>query len=256
VAPATSGTTATTTGTTATTTGTTTTSTTSSPRLTKLVAKDTKVGTGRKAANGDILEMAYVGKLADGTQFDANDDDSKPPLVMTLGAGEVIAGWDQGLLGMQAGGERDLEVPPDLGYGPVGQGPIPPNADLYFHVKVLHVMSQTNQAEVIQHDGKVGSGRAVKKGDKVVIKYTATFLNGHPYDVAPNYSFEVGSGLVLPAKDGKVLPGLNAGVLGMKVGGVRKLTIPASLGYGSRGAGGVIPPDATLVFEVELLGVR
>jgi FKBP-type peptidyl-prolyl cis-trans isomerase FkpA len=97
-----------------------------------------------------------------------------------------------------------------------------------------------------------GSGAAAKSGDSVEVHYTGWLTNGTKFDSSHDrkrpFSFRLGAG--------EVIKGWDEGVAGMKPGGKRKLTIPAALGYGSRGAGGVIPPDAELVFEVELLKVR
>ena len=101
-------------------------------------------------------------------------------------------------------------------------------------------------------DVKLGTGEAATAGKTVSVHYTGWLTDGKKFDS----SKDRGQPFEFPLGGGRVIKGWDEGVQGMKIGGVRKLTIPASLGYGSRGAGGVIPPDATLVFEVELLGVR
>ena len=102
-----------------------------------LVVQDQTVGTGAAAQPGDTLTVNYTGKLADGTVFDTSV--GKTPFQFTLGAGQVIPGWDQGLVGMQVGGTRTLVIPPDLAYGAQGVGPIPPNATLTFEVTLLSI---------------------------------------------------------------------------------------------------------------------
>ena len=101
-------------------------------------------------------------------------------------------------------------------------------------------------------DQEVGTGASPKPGQTAVVHYTGWLTNGKKFDSSRDrgepFSFSIGRG--------RVIQGWDEGVLTMRVGGKRKLTIPASLGYGARGAGGVIPPNATLVFEVELLEVR
>lgn len=103
---------------------------------TKLVTKDIIVGKGPAAKDGDQLSMHYLGTLFDAEQFEASWD-SGTPFDLELGAGNVIPGWDQGIVGMKEGGRRLLVIPPDLAYGETGQGNIPPNATLMFVVDVV-----------------------------------------------------------------------------------------------------------------------
>ncbi|MDX6649506.1 MAG: hypothetical protein QOJ97_1457 [Solirubrobacteraceae bacterium] len=103
----------------------------------KLVVQDIVTGSGPGAKRGDQLTMQYVGALYDtGQEFDASWDRGQP-FPLQLGVQPVIEGWQQGLVGMKKGGRRKLIIPPDLGYGPQGQGPIPPNATLVFIVDRL-----------------------------------------------------------------------------------------------------------------------
>ena len=99
---------------------------------------------------------------------------------------------------------------------------------------------------------KEGSGAEALAGKSVKVHYTGWLTDGTKFDSSLDrkdpFVFELGAG--------RVIPGWDKGVVGMKVGGKRKLTIPSSMGYGARGAGSVIPPNATLVFEVELIEVQ
>ena len=101
-------------------------------------------------------------------------------------------------------------------------------------------------------DQVVGTGEAANAGQTVSVHYTGWLTNGKKFDSSVDrgqpFSFRLGVG--------QVIKGWDEGVQGMKIGGKRKLTIPSNLGYGARGAGGLIPPHATLVFDVELLGVQ
>ena len=101
-------------------------------------------------------------------------------------------------------------------------------------------------------DQVVGTGDAAVAGKTVSVHYTGWLENGKKFDS----SVDRGQPFSFPLGAGRVIKGWDEGVQGMKIGGKRKLTIPSNLGYGPQGAGGVIPPNATLIFDVELLGVR
>ena len=103
-----------------------------------LIIQDTVVGTGAVADPGKVLVVNYTCALQDGTMFDSSASHGAP-YPFTLGVGEVIKGWDQGLLGMKVGGKRVIIVPPSLGYGDRQKGPIPPNSTLIFTVELLEV---------------------------------------------------------------------------------------------------------------------
>ena len=103
-----------------------------------LVIADIVKGTGAEAKPGDNVTVKYVGvTYADGNEFDASWGGQDLPF--QLGAGQVIPGWDNGVAGMRVGGRRQLTIPPELGYGPSGNGPIPPNATLVFVVDLVKV---------------------------------------------------------------------------------------------------------------------
>jgi peptidylprolyl isomerase len=99
-----------------------------------LYYRDLAPGTGPVVAAGQQVSALYTGWLTNGTQFDSNAGSA--PFSFRVGAHEVIEGWDQGVVGMRVGGKRQLIIPPALGYGPAGSGPIPPNAILVFTVEV------------------------------------------------------------------------------------------------------------------------
>lgn len=112
-------------------------------------------------------------------------------------------------------------------------------------------MSTTTPSGLVIEEVTVGEGDAAAAGQNVTVHYTGWLTDGKKFDSSKDRDdpFE------FPLGGGRVIKGWDEGVQGMKVGGTRKLTIPPALGYGARGAGGVIPPNATLVFEVELLAI-
>ncbi|MCX7928338.1 MAG: FKBP-type peptidyl-prolyl cis-trans isomerase [Patescibacteria group bacterium] len=104
----------------------------------ELEIEDLVIGTGKEAQNGKKVSVNYKGTLTNGVQFD-NSYDRGRPFTFTLGVGEVIKGWDQGIVGMKVGGKRKLTIPPSLAYGSKNLGTIPPHSTLIFEVELLEV---------------------------------------------------------------------------------------------------------------------
>jgi len=144
-----------------------------------------------------------------------------------------------------------------VGSGSSGSGALSATAVASKEGKAMEPSKDTAGKEIVTPTGlkytdlKVGAGAEAKAGDAVQVHYTGWLVDGTKFDSSRDsnrpFRFKLGAG--------QVIKGWDEGVAGMKVGGKRKLTIPPELGYGRQGAGGVIPPGATLVFEVELLGV-
>lgn len=228
--------------------------------MTTLIKTDTKLGDGAQAQAGQTVIVHYTGWLYDegapdskGAKFDSSLD-RNDPFDFPLGAGRVIQGWDEGVAGMKEGGSRTLIIPSEMGYGASGAGAdIPPNATLLFEVKLLKVI-KTNIV-----DSKVGEGVEAQAGQSVTVHYTGWLFDKNAADnkgIKFDSSRDRNEPFDFPLGQGRVISGWDMGVQGMKVGGQRTLTIPPEMGYGRRGAGGVIPPNAMLVFDVELLDVQ
>lgn len=205
---------------------------------------DLVVGTGETPATTDLVTVHYTGTLENGTVFDASRQHGGPA---SFPLNRVIKGWTEGVSTMKVGGTRKLVIPPDLAYGAqgAGNGLIPPNSTLTFIVELLDV------PKVKIEDTQPGTGAAAKDGDQITVNYTGKLQDGTVFDTSVGktpFEFTLGGG--------QVIPGWDQGLLGMKVGGKRTLTIPPSLAYGEQGAGSTIPPNATLIFDVELISIK
>lgn len=106
-----------------------------------LIIEDLQQGDGKAVVKGALITTQYRSWLADGTEFDSSWSRGKP-FQCVIGTGRVIKGWDQGLMGMQVGGKRKLQVPAHLGYGERSMGTIPPNSDLIFEIELLQVLTR------------------------------------------------------------------------------------------------------------------
>jgi peptidylprolyl isomerase len=223
-------------------------------------------GTGPAPEPGDLVQVHYTGMLADGAEFDSSYQRNEP-IQFPLGQGMVIPGWEEGIALLKVGGKAKLIIPPELAYGERGAGGvIPPNATLYFEVELVDISAgspvaptevseadfTTTASGLKYYDLVEGSGDSPAEGQVVAAHYTGWLEDGTKFDSSLDrgrpFEFVIGAG--------QVIPGWDEGIGSMKVGGRRQLVIPANLAYGEQGAGGVIPPNATLIFEVELIEVK
>ncbi|MAJ45435.1 MAG: peptidylprolyl isomerase [Candidatus Marinimicrobia bacterium] len=221
-------------------------------------------GKGETPNKGDLCKVHYTGTLEDGTKFDSSYDRGEP-IEFPVGVGRVIKGWDEGIMLMKPGGKRKLIIPSDLGYGDRGTGNIPPNSTLHFDVELVSIKKPFKDTdfdlpgeEIVTESGLrmiehiKGDGSKPETGQTVIVHYTGLLETGAKFDSSHdrNKPFEFPLGM------GRVIKGWDEAIADMTIGSKRTLIIPPDLGYGERGAGGVIPPNAVLVFEVELIGVK
>lgn len=239
---------------------------------------DTTVGTGAVAVAGDLVTITYSGYLYDATKADnkgAKVDGpaagvSAPPFL--LGSGRPIAnttflnGLDQAVAGMRVGGARTAVFPADLAYGGAvrlavnGYPEIAANTPLVYDIQLINItVAPVFVPATTFVDITVGTGTVATSGRTALVRYTGWLYDesrsdrkGTQFDtnVAATgpLAFVVGSNTVIP--------GFSTGVNGMRVGGKRTVTIPSAEAYGAVGSGTTIPPNAKLVFDIELVEVR
>ncbi|MEU7020834.1 FKBP-type peptidyl-prolyl cis-trans isomerase [Streptomyces sp. NPDC046203] len=240
-------------------------------------------GKGPVTKKGDALQVNYLGQTWDSTKPFDNSFDRKQPFELTLGAGQVIKGWDQGLEGQKVGSRIVIGIPPELGYGAQEQSSIKANSTLVFVVDILKAVSIPKSAEgteVAQDDKdlpKVGTntdgkapsltvpkvdaptklvsnyvleskGEVVKATDTVVVNYVAAlWKDGKVFDS----TYTAGKPANFPLGQ-LTLKGLKDGLVGKKVGSRVLIVAPPSEAFGAEEKQG-IPKNSTLVFAVDIL---
>lgn len=239
--------------------------------VSELVVTVLEEGSGPEAASGDTVVVDYVGvRSLDGVEFD-NSYDRGEPFNVTLGSGGVIEGWDEGLLGAQAGSRLQLDIPSDLAYGETARDEIiRENEDLTFVIDVRAVippadledqptepgieLTNNELTELTTEDLVVGDGDLAQAGQTVLLRYVL-FRADNGVLLESNWE---GSAFSFPLVEGG-FPVLVEGVEGMQVGGRRAISFPPEypeFGFGPEGnPTGGLPRDTDAVIVVDLLGV-
>jgi FKBP-type peptidyl-prolyl cis-trans isomerase len=236
---------------------------------TELVTTDLTDGTGTAAVDGDTLIVHYIGvRSANCAEFD-NSYDRGAPLSVTIGAGQVIKGWDQGLAGMKVGGRRQLDIPAALAYAdaPPSTDVIQPGDALTFVVDAVGIIAKPdpadipsitvpptpNQAEQTFTDLIVGDGAGIEPGQTVAVQLLAfSAADGKLL----NSSWESGEPLTFIPGAAQLPPGIEKAVEGMKVGGRRQVDIPFAEAFGEAGNADLgLPASTDLIMVLDLVAV-
>ena len=233
-------------------------------------------------ATGDLVTFSYTGWLYDetktdkkGAQFETSVVDSvDKPLTMTVGVGTRIAGWDKALTGMQAGGSRLVIIPSNMAFGPVdikdstGKVIVPANTSVVYELKVHSFNTLPSpippQPAFTKTDLVTGTGAAAAAKNLVTIRYTGWLYDNTKTDNKGAEFFDAYSGQAfsfLLGVDSRIA-GWDQGIVGMQVGGKRRLLIPASMAWAQFGlkddATGLyrVPPSTAVVYEIEVTAIN
>lgn len=229
-----------------------------------------KKGRGKKSVSGNKLTIHYTGWLPNGVEVHSSRRLGEA-VTFQLGANEVIRGWEKALLGVQKDEVIFLKLPPQLAFGANAQVRIPPHSTIIYRIEVIEVEKSVmdlskdvfpdlSEITWVKHKSgyeyaelKAASDSALspQQGQTVVVHYTGWLLDGTAFDSSRKrgqpFEFILGGN--------QVIKGWDLALKDMSVGSKRILKLPSTLAYGERGAGS-IPPGATLIFMVELLGVK
>lgn len=234
---------------------------------TELVITDLTEGSGPAAISGDTVYVNYVGVLSkDGTRFDGNF--GFEAFGVTLGTGSVIAGWEQGLVGIKVGGRRQLDIPAELAYGEDGAGEIiKPGDALSFVVDAVAVVpkiSRTNEpkeeivgqdpvSDIVTEDLIDGSGNEIQAGDRIILHLQAYRADTGEL-LESTWEFDIPLDITL-AK-GATLDGLIEGIPGMRVGGRRSIVLPFEKAFGAEGNQELgLPASTDLLVIIDVFAV-
>lgn len=235
-------------------------------------------GTGAQVQSGQKVNVNYTGKFMDGKPFDSNTDSAfhhVTPFELEVGKGRVIKGWDEGLQLLKLGSKATFYIPSGLAYGANERAPIPANAILIFDVEVTETVDQNVvddkllQSYFAKNNIKAtktpsgmyytisqkGLGPNAAPGKKVSMNYTGKTLDGNKFDSNVDPKFNHVQPFSFTLGQGQVIRGWDEGVQLLNLGSKATFYIPSAMAYGERGAGGSIPPNAVLLFDVEVLSI-
>ncbi len=228
-----------------------------SPAEQAVAVSDLVVGTDREAKAGLLATVHYNGQVQGGLEFESTRAREKG-VTIKLGNGETLVGLDQAITGMKVGGKRRVIIPPELGYGSRTVGDVvKPNSTLVYEIDLVNVedppveIPGETYTELKTKDLATGKGAKAAGGSVVKIHYRATLSNGKDFE--DTYPRQTPVEVTLGA--GMLLQGVDQGIIGMQAGGKREIKIPPELGYGSRSVGGLVPPNSSLIYTVELLEI-
>lgn len=230
---------------------------------------EVEAGTGPAPQTGDLVKVHYTGTLDDGTEFDSSAGGD--PIEFPLGQGFVIPGWEEGIAMMKEGGKAQLIIPPELAYGDQERPGIPANSTLHFDVELVSVspppateepVPAEPPTEVAEEDFTTtdsglkyavlseGSGDKPQNGEIVAVHFTGWLADGTNFggsEGGPPVEFAVGNN--------EILPGWDEAVLLMQEGEKAQFIMPPELAFGAEGIPGLVPPDETVTFEMELVSI-
>jgi FKBP-type peptidyl-prolyl cis-trans isomerase FkpA len=250
-----------------------------------------KEGTGAKAEAGKTLKVNYTGKLLEGETFDSNTDPAfkhPEPFSVVIGKGQVIKGWDEGMVLFNKGTKATLYIPSGLAYGSQDRSPhIPANSILVFEVEILDIAdapkapAQVDPAQQAKVDDQMlqeyftkndikatktasglyyavsqkGMGPVAAPGKKVTMNYTGRTMDGKSFDSNIDPKFNHVSPFAFTLGVGQVIKGWDEGIQLMNLGTKGVLYIPSGLAYGAQSPTPAIPPNSVLIFDVEVVGI-
>jgi peptidylprolyl isomerase len=234
---------------------------------TELIITDIVEGTGRAVSEGDTVWVDYTGvRSADGVEFD-NSYQRGEPIAFTVGIGSVIDGWDTGLIGAKAGGQRRLDIPADMAYGDNPPGGVIEAGDaLTFMLEIRAVVATSTSDDIPEIDTaaypptedleltdlSIGEGAVVQVGDSAILHLLIG--NADSGDILFE-TWSEGQPTLIQVVEGYSIPGLYEGLQGMAVGGTRAMSVPAELAFGDEGIPDLgLAGGTPILLVVELVG--